>query len=140
MHMKRKTFMLLMLVCLSFCLTSCSWFENPANAERIGSGYIQYDKELYYVEIDSVRYSPDRIYTNSSSRDGKNMMDPVNGMEVTCFRIHGKSHVEFIAGNQTEEYLEDYFTTNSTAIVILCVILVLCVIYGIWHQDLKKHL
>lgn len=138
--MKRKTFMLLMLVCLSFCLTSCSWFENPANAERIGSGYIQYDKELYYVEIDSVRYSPDRIYTNSSSRDGKNMMDPVNGMEVTCFRIHGKSHVEFIAGNQTEEYLEDYFTTNSTAIVILCVILVLCVIYGIWHQDLKKHL
>ena len=137
--MKRKTFMLLMLVCLSFCLTSCRWFENPANAERIGSGYIQYDKGLYYVEIDSVRYSPDRIYTNSSSRDGKNMMDPVNGMEVTCFRIHGKSHVEFIAGNQTEEYLEDYFTTNSTAIVVLCVILVLCVIYGVFYQDLKKH-
>lgn len=139
MHMKRKTFMLLMLVCLSFCLTGCRWFENPANAERIGSGYIQYDKGLYYVEIDSVRYSPDRIYTNSSSRDGKNMMDPVNGMEVTCFRIHGKSHVEFIAGNQTEEYLEDYFTTNSTAIVVLCVILVLCVIYGVFYQDLKKH-
>jgi len=126
--MRMKKF--LFLCCLGLCisLTSCSWFDNPANAEYIGSGYIRLDKGLYYVEINSIRYSTERIYTNSSSRDGKNMMSPVEGMKVTCFRLHGNPKIEFIAGEHSKEYLENYFTTNSTFIVIIAVIMLLCIV------------
>lgn len=119
----------LFLYCLGLCisLTSCSWFDNPANAEYIGSGYIRNDRGIYYVEINSIRYSPHRIYTNSSSRDGKNTMAPVEGMKVTCFRLHGNPKIEFIAGEHSEEYLDDYFTTNATFVVVLLVIMILCI-------------
>ena len=121
--MKKKFLALVMLISAGVALTSCSWFETPANAERLGTGYIQYDKGVYFVEIDSLCFVPDFVYANSSGRDGKNRMDAVDGMLVTCFRLHGNQQVDFIAGDHSEEYLETYFTTNYTLVVIFVVIL-----------------
>jgi len=117
-----KKFLILCLVGFCMSLTGCKSFEDPANAEYIGSGYLQYDKGIYYVEIDSVKYSPREIYTNKEALRGYNMMDPIEGLKVTCFRLHGKPQVEFIAGEQSKEYLEDYFTKNST-VGIICLLL-----------------
>lgn len=126
MRMKKLLFLCCLVLCAS--LTSCKWLEIPANAEYIGTGYIQNDRGIYYVEINSIRYSPERIYTNSSNRHGKNMMDPVEGMKVTCFHLHGNPEVTFIVGEHSEEYLEEYFTTNETSTVIFAVILFLPII------------
>lgn len=116
--MKKKLiiFMTLIWVCLSF--SSCK--DKPANVQRIGSGYIQQDHGNYFVEIDSIRYFPDEIYTNLAPHDKRAVMKPVDGMLVTCFRIHNESHVRFMAGEKSKEYLEDYFTTPSLAI-LFCV-------------------
>lgn len=136
MRMKKFLFLCCLILCVS--LTSCKWFDSPANAEYIGTGYICHDKGNYYVEIDSIRYSPERIYTNSSSRDGKNMMSPVEGMKVTCFRLHGNPDVEFIAGEHSEEYLEDYFTTNVTFAVVIGAIIILCIIGILFAKNTQK--
>jgi len=114
-----KKFLILCLVGFCMSLTGCKSSEYPANAEYIGSGYIQYDKGIYYVEIDSVKYSPREIYTNKKALRGYNMMAPVEGLKVTCFRRHGKPQVEFIAGEQSKEYLEDNFKTHPTVGIIV---------------------
>lgn len=126
MRQKVITFVLMISLCISFI--GCQCFEDPANAERIGSGYIRQERGNCYVEIDSVRYYPERVYTNSSGRDGKNMMAPVEGMKVTCFRLYGNPKVNFIAGEHSQEYLEDYFTTNSTFAIVFAGIAILCVV------------
>ncbi len=136
MRMKTKIFILLALA--SFLLTSCHCFDNPANAERIGSGHIQYEKGIYFVEINSIRYVPDKIYANTSSRDGKNRTEAVEGMLVTCFRLHGNPQVEFIIGDRSKEYLEDYFTTNSTLIIIFGIIILLFAITIFWPTPKRK--
>lgn len=123
--MKRKFFIVMVFVSLLLGLAGCGCFENPADAERIGSGYIKYDRGRYFVEIDSVKYSPKMVYANSSSRDGKNTMEPVDGMLVTVFRVHGNSYVNFIAGDISREYLEDYFSTNYAVPTVCCGLFVL---------------
>ena len=136
--MKRKFFIFVLSIWIVFGFTSCSWFDVPADARRIGCGYIQYDRGIYFVEIDSVKYNPSRVYANSSSRDGKNMMDPVDGMMVTCFTLQGNDKVEFIAGDLSEEYLEKYFWKNYTMAAIFGLLLLVCVILACIPDGKRK--
>ena len=129
-------FMVWLCACVSF--TGCSCFDRPANADRIGSGYVQSDKGLLFVEINDVRYSLSRVYANSSSRDGKNKMPAVDGMVVTAFILGYEPKVEFIAGDLTEEYLEEYFSTNATMAFIFLIFAISCVVMIILEVALKK--
>lgn len=112
-------------ICMLLCITSCNFFETPAKAKRIGCGQIQRNGEIYFVVIDSVEYIPNRVYTNNKSRDGRYAICPVEGMLVTAFTLRESKNAEFIAGDLTEQELEEYFTVNSTPGVIF-----LCVLFG----------
>ena len=136
-----KNLIFVVLVCFSMLFTSCRWFDSPANAKRIGAGYVKYDKGIYVVEIDSIRYVPDYVYTNESTRDGKTTMQPVDGMLLTCFTMKNSNKVCFIAGDRSEEYLEEYFTTNSTMLVFFIFLIFGCVIYAFvssLHSEREK--
>lgn len=112
------------LVLAVFSFTSCSWFDAPANARRVGSGFVQADKGLLFVEIDGTKYSPDYIYTGSATRDGLTRMEPVIGMQVTVFYMFEQTTPTFIAGDRTEEYLEKSFSENYTFWVIIGLVFV----------------
>ncbi len=111
-----------------FSLASCKGLERRPDVGLIGCGYIKYDQGIYYVEIDSVKYSPNRIYTNVSTRDGKTMMTPVDGMQITCFRLNDNPKVEFIVGEQSQEYLEHYFAKNYTFLIMFIGGIILAVV------------
>ena len=118
-----KKFIFLWLVLTSFCLCGCSWFDHPANVEIIGVGTVRSDAGLLVVQIDSVKYAPVKVYTNSSTRDGKTSMRPVEGMSVTAFKMHNEPQINFIAGDCNKAYLEEYFSENHTIgfiVVLLC--------------------
>ena len=124
----KKFLIFMVLVMTSLCITSCSWFDNPAEAKRVGCGHIKNDGGLLIVEIDGVKYAPTSIYTGKSTRDGKTTIDPIEGMEVTVFYADGEYKPKFIAGNRSEEYLEDYFSGNSTLAVVFLIVIILCFI------------
>lgn len=128
MPMKSKIFVFIVLVFSSIMMVSCRWLEEPANIEIIGSGYIQCNNGIYSVEIDSIRYSLERVYADVIATHSA-VLKPVEGMLVTCFRKHGSPRVEFFAGNPTEEYLEDFFTDNPTIFVVCCLVLMLCLVW-----------
>lgn len=136
--MKRNYLVFMLLMFVGLCTTSCKQFETPAEADVIGVGYIQYDGGFYFVEIDSVKYAPTYVYTNSNSRDGKNTMKAVEGMLVTCFQLNGNSNVEFIAGIHEQEYLEEYFTTNSTGAVAFGIFFIVGVAVILMDNKVKR--
>ena len=120
--MERKILIFLLSICICLGFASCKCLDIPVNAKRIGSGYIQYSHGIYFVELNSVRYHLEKIYTNNSSNH-IDMIDPVEGMNVTGFTIYKNNKVEFITGNIAEEYLEKYFSSNVTFVVFLTLIL-----------------
>ncbi len=122
----KKLFLIFMTLILTLTsLTSCSWLDTPANAKRIGSGLIKQENNTLFVEIDGIRYSPSYIYTNGPS--SKETTSPSVGMEVTLFTLYNKPTIEFISGNLSTEYLEQYFTINATIPYILAGTMILCV-------------
>lgn len=136
MRMK-KLIIFMMLFIASLSLTSCSLLNFPADIELIGSGYFQKENGLCFVEIDSVKYAPRFVYTNKSSRDGKQRMQPVDGMLVTAFRIYNNPTVEFIVGNQSEEYLKDQFSTYIGGYLmagIICLLMLSILAWQKWKQ------
>ena len=107
----KKLFLIFMTSILTLTsLTSCSWLDTPANAKRIGSGYVQQENNALFVEVDGVKYSPSYIYTNGPSK--KETTPPTEGMLVTLFTTHDTQTVKFIAGDLSQEYLEEYCAIN----------------------------
>nr|QIM10341.1 hypothetical protein PlAlph_0950 [uncultured Alphaproteobacteria bacterium] len=104
-------FMMLAAVSLSF--TSCDMSDNSADVKIIASGYFKKDGEFCFVEIDSVKYARYFVYPNKSGRDGKQKMVPVDGRSVTVFLLSDSPAVELVAGEQSEECLEESFSTKS---------------------------
>ena len=135
--MKRIFLIFIVLVCKSFIMVSCSCFDNPANAERIGDGYIQYNEGIYFVEVDNVKYTSTSVYTDTIG-DIKTSIKPIEGMIVTCFRLHGDPEVNFIVGIHSEEYLEEYFTTNSAAACVFGLIFIIGIAVMLMDTNVKK--
>ena len=112
MSMKRFFLIFMTLFLASAILVGCESFDNPANAKRIGSGYIKKDGNICYVEVDGFRYSPTYVYTINPIK--KEFSLPPEGTEVTLFTMFDTPTIEFIVGNVSEEELNEYFTSNST--------------------------
>ena len=134
----KKILIFMVLVMTSLCITSCSWFDVPAEAKRVGCGHIYNDNGLLVVEIDGVKYAPTYIYTGKSTRDGKTTLDPVDGMEVTVFYAYGQNTLKYIVGNRTEEYLEEYFSQNYTFGVIFLIVIILFVLSALIPEGKRK--
>lgn len=122
--MKRFLFFIMVLF-ISFGTTSCECFEDVPDIKKVGIGYIQDDSGLMFVEIDGVKYHPQSIYTDRINRAGKGNMSPVKGMEVTVFYTDESSEPQFIAGDKSVEYLENFFTENYTIVVIFVTLFVI---------------
>ena len=132
----KKLFLIFMTLILTLTsLTSCSWLDTPANAKRIGSGLIKQENNTLFVEVDGVKYSPSYIYTNGPS--SKETTSPSVGMEVTLFTTHDTQTVMFIAGDLSEEYLEEYFTTNSTFAWLMLITYFACIAVLIFLPENK---
>ena len=131
-------FMLLVITSISF--TSCSWFDDPANVKKVGTGYIKNDSGILLVEIEGTTYAPRLVYTNSSTRDGKTEMEPIAGMEVTVFYIEGYREPQFIAGNRSKDYLEEYFTKNYTFAVIVGIVLLILLLCAFFDEPPKRRI
>ena len=132
----RQTFLILLTLLLSLTVfTSCSCFDNPANAKRLGSGYVQQENNALFVEVDGVKYSPLYVYTNGPSK--KETTPPTEGMIVTLFTTHDTQTVMFIAGDLSEEYLEEYFTTNSTFAWLMLITYFACIAVLIFLPENK---
>ena len=129
-------FMVFGCFCLGF--TSCKCFEYQARVTRIGSGYIHPYNNAYCVEINSIKYFPEEIYIESSRSDERYLVNPVDGMKVTVFCLHGNNKLKFIAGEYTEETLEKYFTIGTTNIVVFLVIVLVCVVILVANINRSK--
>lgn len=129
--MKKIRIIFMLVICISLCFTSCGLFETPAKAKRVGCGEVQYDRGNYFVEIDSFKYVLSYVYVSISdqvehdamiSNAVKDKLNPVVGMKVTGFMLHGNNEVKFIVGDWDEEHLEDAFTTNSALYFIMIIL------------------
>ena len=139
--MKKIAF--LWLVLASFCFAGCSWFARPANVEVIGVATVQNDHGMLFVQIDSAKYAPFFVYTNAPASYGRTQMPPVEGMPVTAFTIHGEPQVNFIAGNLSQEYLEEYFYENNTPhifalVLFMTAMLIFCFLAVVAARNQKK--
>ena len=125
MYMK-QTFLILLTLLLSLTVfTSCSCSDNPVNVKHLGSGYVQQENNALFVEVDGVKYYPLYVYTNFLSKTERT--PPTEGMLVTLFTTHDTQRVKFIAGDLSEEYLEEYFTTNLKSIWSMLITYFACV-------------
>ena len=122
--MKRFLFFIMSLF-ISFGATSCECFEDVPDIKKVGTGYIQDDSDLMFVEIDGVKYHPQSIYTDKVKGAGKGNMSPVKGMEVTVFYTDESSEPCFIAGDKSVEYLKNFFTKNYTIVVIFVTLFII---------------
>ncbi len=135
----KKLIIVLLSICMCLSLTSCSLFESPAEAKRIGYGIVQQDNGIYFVEIDGIRYVSERIYTNSNGSRGRNSMSPAEKVPVTAFTLRGENKVYFIVGDLDEQYLEKYFTDNNTAYVfVMCFLLLSILISAFSGKKVQK--
>ena len=131
----KKIFIFILFVFVGLGFTSCDWLVEKAEVDVLGVGNIQQRKGGFYVEIDSLSYVPSFVYTNSSGRDGKQEMAPVEGMQVTCFRFYGEPEVYFIAGAQCEEYLAEYFSKSHWVAFVFFVVLFFGGLVFATHED-----
>ena len=134
----KKFIIFMLLLAASFSLTGCKWFDDPANVKKVGTGYIQSDNGLLIVEVNGQKYAPERIYTGSRTRDGATSMEPVVGMEVTVFFREAYRDPQFIAGNKTEEYLEEFFTRNFTFVFGVGVLFFIMILWAIFSEPKVK--
>ena len=131
----KKIFIFILILFVGLGFTSCDWLVEKAEVDVLGVGNIQQGKGGFYVEIDSLSYVPSFVYTNSSGRDGKQEMAPVEGMQVTCFRFYGEPEVYFIAGAQSQEYLADYSTTDHRLAYVPFIRLFLALLIAAGNED-----
>ena len=138
-----------MLTCICFSFLSCNnWFIDYPEVKRIGCSHIKYDRGIYIVELDSVKYAPSSIYANHTAwRAGRVTMPPVDGIQVTAFTLDGCNKVEFIAGDLDEKYLEYYFRDDYTPMIalisgmsILAIIAIISYYYEVIAKRKKRNL
>ncbi len=134
----KKFLILFSLVSAIFSFASCSCFDIPANAKKIGTGYVKSDKGELFVEIDSVKYTPVSVYTGSITRGVRNKMEPVIGMQVTVFYVYERNTPAFIVGDLTEEVLEGHFSENRSFRVIFGALVLAGMIICLTMNPLKR--
>ena len=139
----KKFLILFTLVSAILSFTSCSCFDIPANAKKIGTGYVKSDKGELFVEIDSVKYTPVSVYTGSITRGVRTKMEPVIGMQVTVLYVHELDTPTFIAGDLTEEVLEEQFSENHSfrvifGALILAGMIICCTMDPLKRKDVRK--
>lgn len=142
--MKTKLFLVSMLCLIALCLGGCSWFDSaPVEPRIIGSGHMKYDRGIYYVEIDSVRYAPVRILTGEKEGRTGSLIEvpPTDGMQITCFRLKDAPEIQAIIGLKNPGQIEALFHKNYMGSVIIGSIAIICFIGVITHesQTPKKH-
>ena len=101
--------LLLMTICL--CLTSCI----ERNGERLGIGYLEENKNEFFVVIENTKYSVSEVFCFTEHEE----TIPFHGMLVTAVS-YGNGDVKFFAGNVPQEKITN---ENPNLFVILAVLI-----------------
>lgn len=129
--MKKLIFMLIAV--LGMTLVGCSWFDSdPIEPNIIGTGNLQYEAKssTWFVVIDSTQYTVARITipeSNPRSAGKTQSIKPVEGMLVTVFTSTHLEGVQAVTGEQSVEQIEELYRTNSTLVLVLFGVFLLCV-------------
>ena len=140
--MKKLFFMLIIMS--NMILTSCSAFDSdPIEPKIIGTGNLHYElkSRTWFVVIDSTQYTVANVTIpdhNPRSYAKTQSVEPVEGMLVTVFTSPREIGVQAVTGKQSAEQIEELYHTDSTIVVILCGILLLCVIGMALHRKQKS--
>lgn len=140
--MKKLVFMLI--AALSVALTSCSAFDSELiEPNIIGTGNLQYEVKsgTWFVVVDSTQYTVASVTIldhNPRSYGKTQNIEPIEGMLVTVFTSPRETGVQAVTGEQSAEQIEELYHTNSTAGVILLVLMLLCVVGIVFLPRTKK--
>ena len=134
----KKVFLCFLLILACLMLVGC--VKEPANVKRIGVGHLQYENGVYFVEINTRQYVVTEYVYSDSKGEGRRtgaVMDPVEGMLVTCFQMRESDKYEFIAGDLSKEYLEEYFELYSPFWLLMGIfaLIAFAVLYVIMSED-----
>ena len=108
----KKLSLLLMTICL--CLTSCI----ERNGERLGIGYLEENKNEFFVVIENTKYSVSEVFCFTEHEE----TIPFHGMLVTAVS-YGNGDVKFFAGNVPQKMM----TNENPNLFVILVVLVLFV-------------
>ncbi len=138
--MKKIIFFMIIGV-ISLVMSGCHAFDStPIEPIIIGTGNISFSKGKYGVEIDSVYYPINYVFTGEKDvRLGASTMRPVKGMQVTVYRPKNFERIEFVAGERDEAFIENLFHQNNTAFVIIFVAMAIGIILTLlWSMKWKN--
>ena len=125
-----KKIICFLLVLTSLCLTGCSWFKRPADIEIIGVGIIQNDNGLLFIEMGSEKYTPNYVYAVNYAAAENFRIDPFEGLIVTTYTYaDNPSKVNFIAGRQNKEYIEECLFNEYKYKFILISFSIFCLLF-----------
>lgn len=140
--LKILKFAIMCWITLSFW--SCSWFDSPpVEPEIIGVGYLKDENSQLSIQIDSVLYVPQIIYTGEiyPRIGGYVTVQPKDGMLVTCYKAKDAEGVQFILGRNNAKQIEDVFHTNDSYIIFVLMVLagfILCFLTLIRKENKNK--
>ncbi len=142
----KKFLIFLLCVVLALLFVGCSAFDSaPINPKILGVEYIQQERGLIFVEIDSMRYPVTSVFTGETYPrvGGFETIEPVDGMLVTVANFGGREYVgvQFMQGEWNEAQIEDVFRRNYTFGVVLLAMMLIFVIYVfiiIAREDMRK--
>ena len=116
--MKKVLFLIVMAAML---FVGCSCFDSkPVEPKILGVTHILYDRGLTYVEIDSMRYPVNYVFSGEKDRrTGPIRINPAERMVVTVAEFTGGDSrgirgTQFLLGEWDEERIEDLFHSNYT--------------------------
>lgn len=127
----KKILWLIVCALTVLCLIGCEWAESkPVNPKILGTDNIQSEKGLVFVEIDSVRYAVNKVFTTErDSRTGSEItIDAVDGMLVTAFLADNSEDVQFIVGKKNAVEIEAVFHRNRVFLFVFGFIITGCLI------------
>lgn len=129
--MKLKIF--LYSIVTAFLIICCIEFKTPAEIEYIGTGYVQRNEEYMFVEINSIKYPLENIYSQNKNKK----IEAHEGMFITAFTRDKSLQVEFMQGNCDKKVISSCFATSKMSLVVLSITLILLMISDI-GEDLRS--
>jgi len=134
MERVKKLFRIIVCGLAVLCFIGCKWaYSKPVSPKIIGTTHIQSEKGLVFVEIDSVRYAANEVFTGKrDSRTGEDItMDAVDGMLVTAFKANNSGKVRFVAGTKTAVEIEAMFHRNGIFLFVFGFMLVGFIVFAV---------
>lgn len=139
-----KKIIVVLFVALGAALASCSCFDStPIEPEIIGMGNICQSADVFYVEVDSVRYFVGQVYTGKRDVQygGHAKVKPEVGMLVTVAYFqnsgaYGGRGIHFMQGEWSAQAIEKAYHENYTLSIVVGIgLIVICILSSVSKKN-----